>query len=141
MNNIRIELGDLFGAPVQEMNFASYMQYINAAGKITARSLMDITTILLAKVEDQEQQLARYEANFKEIEEILGKMVDKKVDNKIDIDLSDYKVDGAIPRVVEEKVQEAEKVNLTNLEDFTCPVCDRKNKSKLGLISHQRIHK
>lgn len=79
MNSLRVAIGNLFESPMGKMSYISYFQYINTGGKLTARSLMETCTIILTYMEDQEKKLQQYEANFKEIETILSKLVDKKV--------------------------------------------------------------
>lgn len=83
MNTLRQTISNLFEAPMQNMNFVSYFQYINTNGKITARSLMEIVCILATYVEEQEKINEKNEANFKDIETILAKLVDKKLDEKV----------------------------------------------------------
>lgn len=61
------------------MSFVSYFSYVNTTGKITARSIMEVCVVLLEFADQQEKKNEQFEANFKEIENILKKLVDKKV--------------------------------------------------------------
>lgn len=115
MNSIRISIGTYFQAPMQNMTFAEYFAYINTAGKISARSLMDMVVALATYTEAQEKKNEQYEANFKEIADVLAKLVDKKVEMPTTPSSSNPK--------------------------FSCPVCDKEVSTKLALSGHMRSHK
>lgn len=78
MNTIKQAVSELFGSPMQNMSYVSYFRYVNEAGKITAKSLLELVTICLTYMDEQEKKNAQYEENFKEIEKILQKLVDDK---------------------------------------------------------------
>lgn len=82
MNSIRVTIGTLFQAPMGGMNFVEYFTLVNGGGKITARSLMDICTILLTRLEEQEQINAKNELQFNEIANILQKLLNEKANAK-----------------------------------------------------------
>lgn len=125
MNAIRISVGNLFEAPVQNMSFVSYLAYVNTNGKITPRSLMDLITILLIHVEEQEKINEENKANFKDIEAILSKLVDKKLGNKVD-----------------EKEEELSMPHADQLHPgFICDQCGKGVKTRLALAGHSRSHK
>lgn len=77
MNSLRLTLSELYQAPVQSMSWVAYFQYLNSVGKITARSQMDLSVILLTHLEELQKKNEQYEDNFKEIQEILTKLVEK----------------------------------------------------------------
>lgn len=97
------------------MTFVAYFNYLNTAGKITAKSLLDTQVVVLSYVEELEKKNEEYEANFKEIESILTKLVEKKVDVDIDSPVSK--------------------------EAFPCPICGKVLSSNLALAGHSRTHK
>lgn len=82
MNDLRLIIGNLFEAPMGRMTMVSYFEYINSSGKLTARTLMEICTVILTFLEEQQRKNDQYEANFLEIEKILSKLVNQKVENK-----------------------------------------------------------
>lgn len=75
MNTIRIILGSYFQSPMSNMNFPAYFNYVNTAGKISARSSMDMDSIIFTAIEEQEKVNTQNEENFKQIFEILTKLV------------------------------------------------------------------
>ena|SRR3990167_7449121 len=68
---IRDSLSRHFGTPMQAMGFPQYLSYLNSAGKITQRSLLELLIILCEQVEAEEKRKEQYEKNFKDIEDIL----------------------------------------------------------------------
>ncbi len=114
MNKIRITVGEIFQSPLQNLSFVQYMANVNTAGKITAKSLMDLVTVLFTYAEEQEKKNEQYEANFREIEAILSKLVEQKV--------------------------EAKTPDVPNGPMYSCDECDKTAKSELGLLSHKRSH-
>ena len=84
MNKLRVAVSALFQSPIQDMNFVRYMQYVNEAGKITGKSFLDLHILTLTYLEEMEHKLELYESNFAEIKDILSKLVDKKVEEKVD---------------------------------------------------------
>lgn len=94
---------------------------------------MDIITILLTVVEEQEKQLISNEQKFKDIEAVLLKLVEKKVgdkkENKNDFTSLEikggYEVDGK--HVIDEEAK-----------GHICIECGKKAASKAGLASHAR---
>lgn len=63
---------------MSRMNFPAYFQYVNTAGKVSARSLMEIEAVILTILEEQEKINLQNEENFKQIFEILAKLVKKE---------------------------------------------------------------
>lgn len=114
------------------MSFPAYFNYLNEAGKITARSTIDTVTIMLTFIEEQEKVNEQNKQDFKEIEKILTKLAEKKVEEyKTDAPVVDETVD------TEEFEKAPESINPT----FSCPTCGKEVKSELGLKGHMRSHK
>lgn len=128
MNTIKKAIGSLFGLPVQDMSFPSYFQYVNERGKITARSLLDMMTIVLTELDEQEKRNAQYEESFKEIENILEKIVtggNNIVITKVE-DIPEFL--SASHKIVE-------------VETYTCDTCRKGFTTKIALSGHKRSHK
>src|SRR3990167_2116788 len=53
---IRDSLSRHFGTPMQAMGFPQYLSYLNSAGKITQRSLLELLIILCEQVEAEEKR-------------------------------------------------------------------------------------
>ena len=69
---IKDRLSSLFGYPIGNMSFRSYFEFLNGSGKITARSLMDISAIILESIQElEDKDLVPYS-------EINERRVDKK---------------------------------------------------------------
>src|SRR5690242_2732536 len=77
MNNIRQVIGIIFKAPMQNMTFVQYFSYLNEGGKLTSRAVQDVLTVLAIFAEEQEKRNEQYEQNFKDIQEVLEKLVNK----------------------------------------------------------------
>lgn len=152
MQKVRTVVGDLFSAPMGNMNFVSYFQYVNTSGKITAKSLLDLSTALFIFAEEQEAKNEQYEANFKEIQEILVKLVEERKMPKFaptatlgntatytgtttmtGADPSSNIV-GNVPPIAESPVGGP-------LQPFQCHVCGKQLKNAGGLTGHLRSHK
>ena len=54
---LRQRVEQLFGLPAMKMPWSLYIAQLNEAGKLTARSIMDIMTIVLTSLEEQEQEI------------------------------------------------------------------------------------
>lgn len=116
MKSTKELVGDLFGAPVQNMTYPHYLQYMNEQGKITARSIMDLCSVLLTKIEE-------YEHNFEQIEQILGKLVDQKIEK--------------VPDMLPPDPLNVQNENSTSI--FPCDQCDKILTTQSGLVNHKRI--
>lgn len=57
MNNLRKQVEQLFGLPAMKMPWSLYLAQLNEAGKLTARSIMDILTIVLTTLEEHEKAI------------------------------------------------------------------------------------
>lgn len=123
---IRIILGEYFQSPAGSMNFPSYFNYINTAGKHTARSMMDLEAIFSAAIEEQERQNIENAENFKQIFEILAKLVKDLSAPKAADEVS---VSGLPPTHSQESAA------------FKCEVCGKELSTKLALAGHSRSHK
>jgi hypothetical protein len=144
------------------MSFVAYFQYLNGAGKITARSQMDMTIIMLTFLEEYQKKNELYEDNFKEIQEILTKLVEKNKD--IQEVQAALKLLPKLPVTPETKpmvitettpvspqltyTAEGTKVVGTSMsipqlpiKTFTCKQCQEKFPSIGALSSHSKIHK
>jgi len=155
MNKLKNVIGEIFQSPMNNMSFVSYFQYVNTSGKVTAKSLMDTCTILLTFCDEQEGKNDLYESNFKEIESILIKLVEQKLEIKQEISPVPeihYK-DGTLPEVPSQEPEVI--VHDTNYpsdintvkdipseaDSFMCPECSKILKTKLALAGHSRSHK
>jgi len=54
---IRQRVEQLFGLPAMKMPWSLYMAQLNESGKLTARSIMDILTVVLEAVEGMEEDI------------------------------------------------------------------------------------
>ncbi len=54
---IRQRVEQLFGLPAMKMPWSLYLAQLNEAGKMTARSIMDIMTVVLASMEEMEKDI------------------------------------------------------------------------------------
>lgn len=124
MQPIRKVVSIIFDIPMQNMNYVSYLKYVNEGGKFTARSVMDILSSVLTFLEGQEKKNVQYEANFEEIEKVLTKLVGEKTALPV-TDSSD-------------NVQISNKED-TNICDF--PGCGKSFSKTIALIGHKRSHK
>ncbi len=130
MNTIRRSVEVLFESPIQNMSFVAYLSNVNSAGKITARSLMDLSTLCLTYIEELEKKNEQYEANFKEIEHILTKLVNNKTQSdKIDITPNNYS---------ETKNTTTETAIVA--PPFQCTTCSKAFTTKLALMGHGKTH-
>lgn len=125
MNPVREIIGNVFQSPMQNMSFVAYFSYVNESGKITARSVMDTQAVVLTILEAQEKKNAEFEANFKEIEAILQKLVGKKVEEVV--------------KPIEPPIELKQEV--IPEKPFVCPECGKSFKVKVALAGHQRSHK
>lgn len=134
MNNVRTIVGNIFQSPVQTMSYPAYFSYINEAGKVTARSLMDCVAVLFTVLEEQEKQLAQHEQNFQDIEEILQKLVAQRAQSKSTAEV--------LKSVVAE-VERENKIEEKPVESpiFACDVCPKTFTAKVALAGHKRSHK
>jgi len=57
LTTIRERVEQLFGLPAMKMPWSLYLAQLNEAGKLTARSIMDIMTIVLTSMEEQEEEI------------------------------------------------------------------------------------
>lgn len=55
---IRRKIEDLFGLPAMNMNWAYYMAQLNEAGKITAKSTLDMIIVILTSIESMEENIS-----------------------------------------------------------------------------------
>ncbi|MBZ5529723.1 MAG: hypothetical protein LAN71_17740 [Acidobacteriia bacterium] len=55
--NLRNKISLLFGLPAMKMPWSLYLAQLNEAGKLTARSTMDILTVVLTSMEEQEEKI------------------------------------------------------------------------------------
>ena len=78
MNRVRDVISNVFQAPMANMSFVHYFNYINETGKLTPRSLMEVCVVILTFLEEQEKKNELYEANFNNIMEILNKLTQKE---------------------------------------------------------------
>ncbi len=125
MQKIKDIVGTLFQSPVGNQSFPTYLSYINTAGKVTARSMLDIEAVLLTFAQEQEKKNEEVDEKFKQIFEILSKIVDEKQSKTADSQ--------------ETVVMEAPDIAPEN--EFTCKICRKSFKSSLGLMGHSRTHK
>lgn len=123
MNKIRLIVGELFQSPMGNMGFPAYFSYINTAGKITAKSTMDIETVLLAVLEEQEKINQQNEDNFKQIFEILAKMIKQP-----EVTETTTKFDPPIETFDPDHI-------------WQCPIDKKEFKNEFGLKGHMRSHK
>lgn len=79
--NIREVVATLYQQPINDMTFVRYFSFLNESGKITARSLMDGLIIAYTFIEELEAKNESYEGNFREIESILHKLVEDKMED------------------------------------------------------------
>jgi len=70
MNNqqIRNKIEQLFGLPAMKMSWSLYLAQLNEAGKLTARSTMDMMTVILEVVEEQEEKIKDIELLTQRVE-------------------------------------------------------------------------
>lgn len=54
---LRQRVEQLFGFPAMKMPWSLYIAQLNEAGKLTARSLMDMMTVVLETLEQQEEEI------------------------------------------------------------------------------------
>jgi len=154
MNNLRDTISNIFMAPIGDMSFVRYLNYVNESGKISARSLLDLCMVMLTYIEEQEKRQKQNEVNFKEIQEILQKLVEDKerrdhpnggggsswvgVGSQVE---AEVKVNKDVEKGDLLTQDEVESVKDTKSTDgFPCLQCDRVAKSALGLLSHQKTH-
>jgi len=137
MNSIRIIIGNVFSSEMGNMSFVRYFNYINEAGKVTARSLMNVVTVLLTFAEEQERKNEEYDNNFKEIEKILTKLTSEKLAKPAIV--KEKEIAGPIEPTLLTTSKEI-KIDPVVNEGFICKVCSKTCASKLGLISHSRSH-
>lgn len=131
MNNVRIIIGELFQSSMSNMSFPAYFNYVNTSGKITARSLMELDSVILTLLEAQEKVNQQNEENFKQIFEILAKIVEeKKEPEHTNNKLSKNDVVSIIEKPTE-KTQDS----------FRCATCDKVFTHKVALSGHSRSHK
>lgn len=57
MNSIRDAVGAIFQSPMNQMSFPAYFAYVNTAGKVTSRSMMETIMVCLTYLEEQEKQI------------------------------------------------------------------------------------
>ena len=124
---IRIILGEYFQSPMSNMNFPAYINYVNTAGKITARSTMDLSTIILAAIEEQEKINEQNEQNFIQIFEILAKLVNPPIVGQ-----------PQAPKV--ETPIENPKLDNETIGKWVCDNCGKVLSTKLALAGHSRSH-
>jgi hypothetical protein len=55
--NLRQHIEQLFGLPAMKMPWTLYLAQLNEAGKLTARSTMDILTVVLTSMEEMEEKV------------------------------------------------------------------------------------
>lgn len=67
---IRERVETLFGLPAMKMPWSLYIAQLNEAGKLTARSIMDIMTVVLTSLEEQEQKIKDIELLTQRIETV-----------------------------------------------------------------------
>lgn len=116
MVRIREILGTFFGSSMGKMTFPQYLSYVNSAGKITARSTMEILAVVCTVLENQETINDQNNENFKQIFDLLTKMVNEKP--KIEYNPPPMEVKDIVIPIV------------------TCPYCARVFKSRHQLDGH-----
>lgn len=84
---IRHKIEQLFGYPAMKMPWSLYIAQLNEAGKLTARSIMDIMTVVLEVLEQQEGEVklmsepkSSYADNVKVVTELENEEVIKIMD-------------------------------------------------------------
>lgn len=107
------------------MTLPRYFEYLNAAGKMSSRAVQEVMAIMCVYLEEQEKRNEQYEADFKQIAEVLAKLVDKKIEAPV----IDKPVD----------LKEFEKNAYVN--PLVCITCGKECATSFGLQAHQRSHK
>lgn len=121
MNKIRDVVGTIFQSSMQQMSFPAYFAYVNGAGKVTARSIMEVQAAILTFLEEQETRNEIVDQQFKDAEELFRKMtmhIFPTTDKPLDIEAFVDPNDG-----------------------FTCLECGKVCKSMFGLRGHMKSHK
>jgi hypothetical protein len=62
--NLRQRIEQLFGLPAMKMPWTLYLAQLNEAGKLTARSTMDILTVVLTSLEELEEKVKSDELTY-----------------------------------------------------------------------------
>ena len=83
---LRNKIEQLFGLPAMKMPWSLYIGQLNEAGKLTARSIMDIMTVVLTSLEEQEQEIKDMKL-----------MADEKPTSTVTVTLPPETVSTAIP--------------------------------------------
>ena len=66
--SIRQLVEQLFGLPAMKMPWTLYLAQLNEAGKLTARSTMDMMTVILEVLEEQEEKIKDLELLTQRVE-------------------------------------------------------------------------
>ena len=137
---IRIILGEYFQSPMSNMNFPAYFNYVNTAGKITARSTMDLITILSTALEEQEKINVENEENFKTIFEILTKLVKQDANlTKEPISEPSSPEEKELEDALPKSIKKTPEFKLTP-NSLKCGVCGKVCKNKFGYNGHMTSH-
>jgi hypothetical protein len=76
---LRQKIEQLFGLPAMKMPWGLYLGQLNEAGKLTARSMMEILTVLLTVVEGMEREEVYQTPSVEKKIETVVKMMEKPV--------------------------------------------------------------
>ncbi len=133
MNKIRTIISAIYQSPMQDMTFPDYFKYVNEGGKVTPRSLLEVQSAILTYIEEQEKINEINENTFKDVEEVVTKLVNKTTTSK-DIDLTDYKVEHKKSISSPEPPESVDPV-------FSCPECGKTFTTQLALTGHSNTHK
>lgn len=98
--NLRQLVSQLFGLPAMNMPWSLYISTLNEAGKLTARSIMDIMVVLLTIVEEYEERLNSQDTRLAELT--------KPQAENISVELPQYTVPSPTPEVVSPVVPKKE---------------------------------
>lgn len=136
MNPIRTIISEYFQAPMQQMSFPAYFQYSAINQKMTERIRQDLLIVLLSAVDEMEKTHRHYEDNFREIEEILTKLVQKQQQKEASVEELKAALQ-VLPKIAQ---TQAVSGDTTHVGPYICSVCQKSFTHKIALIAHSRIH-
>lgn len=143
MNSIRIIVGEVFQSPMSDMNFPAYISYVNTAGKVSPRSMLELEAVMLVILEQQEKINQQNEENFKQIFEILAKLTTefkRIVEQPVQVPTDEAVFIGQLKKQFE-KDQAEKKESVPTDKPLICPECKKEFGTNLALMGHQRSHK